>query len=379
MEPNAASGTELAENLSEVIGRIYDCALDPAQWPLALAAISAFIKGNRVRLFLFNANAAQPDDGKSIGEDRAFNHAFDKDAETLASIKYGFVVAELDKAMTLAEILGISGGRDVNGRLPYDNRFYREWMEPRGAHDALAVLAFKTPDRFGGLAMTRSTPLPPFTQDDKSRMGLIAPHVRRALTISDLIAGHTLARSQFADVIDALATPVAIVDRNGRIEHANAAASQLIEAKTILAPNGMLQAAGLDADDSQGRAFTLGGRGGAGLIATMLPLAAGDGAKAVFFHRAPTLAQLPGEAFAKLYGLTGTELRIMMLLAEGLGVGEVAARIGSATETVRWHLKNLRAKTGCSRISQLAQLAREAVSPVIAERLQQGARSGRQR
>lgn len=369
MEADAAPDVRLAADLSGVVGRIYDCALDPANWPAALDAMRSFIGGNRVRIFLFNANPAQPGDGVSFGVDREFNVAFDNDSETLASIKYGFVVADMDKAVTLPEILGVSGGRDVNGRFPYDNRFYREWMEPRGAHDALAALVLKTPRRFGGFAMTRSTPLPPFGPADRQKAALLSPHVRRALTISDLVGRHTLARSKFSDVIDALAVPIVIVDAGGRIEHANAAASRLIAAGTIPARNGVLPAAG--ADGSQGRTFMLGGAGRPGLIATVLPLAAaeGGGARAVFFHHTETPVQLPGEAFAKLYGLTGTELRIVMFLAEGLGVAEIAERLGSAAETVRWHLKNLRAKTGRSRIGELALLAREAASPVLADRL----------
>ncbi|HVV92658.1 MAG TPA: LuxR C-terminal-related transcriptional regulator [Hyphomicrobiales bacterium] len=362
-----------AATLSDLVGDIYDCALDPTRWPEALAAISAFVGGNRVRLFLFNADPAAPGDGDSIGVDRAFNRAFDRDAETLASIKYGFVVAEMDKAVTLAEILGTSGGRDVNGRLPRDNRFWREWMEARGAHDALAVLAFKTAERFGGLAMTRSAPLPPFGPEDKRKMGLVAPHVRRALTISDLIGRRTLAGARFAEIIDALATPIAIVDRTGKIEHMNPAAAKLVETKAIPIRDGLLPAATPDLCDAQGRTVALQDAAGPGLIATLLPLGAAAGARngstAVFFHRAGEPAQVPGEAFAKLYGLTGTELRIALLLAEGAGVVQIADRLGSAPDTVRWHLKNLRAKTGRSRVADLARLAREAASPLLAERI----------
>ena len=370
MGANAALETGLAVDLSEVVGCIYDCALDPERWPRALAAVGSFIGGNRVRLFLFNANAARSGDGESIGEDHAFNRAFDRDAETLASIKYGFVVAEMDKAMTLAEILGTSGGRDVNGHLPRDNRFWREWMAPRGAHDALAVLAFKTAERFGGLAMTRSAPLPPFGPEDKRKMALVAPHVRRALTISDLIDRRTLAEARFAGVIDALAAPIVIVDRAGRIEHVNPAATKLIETDVVSVQNGMLRALAPAARQGQGRTVALRDGQGAGLIATLLPLGAaagaGGGSMAVFFHGAGEQVQVPGEAFARLYRLTGTELRIAMLLAEGADVAEIAGRLGSAADTIRWHLKNLRTKTGCSRISELVLLVTRAVSPVLA-------------
>lgn len=115
-------------------------------------------------------------------------------------------------------------------------------------------------------------------------------------------------------------------------------------------------------------------RAGPGLIATVLPLGrpagAADGSVVVFFHGTGEPPQVPGEAFAKLYGLTGTELRIAMLLAEGMGIAGIAARLGSAADTIRWHLKNLRAKTGSSRLSDVTRLVMQAVSPVLAGRIE---------
>lgn len=267
-------------------------------------------------------------------------------------------------------------GADVNGRPPYDNRFYREWMMARGAHDALALLAFKTAQRFGGVAMTRSAPLPPFGADDKHRISLLGPHIRRALTISDLVGQCATARDRFKTVIDSLAAPVVIVDPAGVIGHANAAARGLMAASTAVSSDtGILRAAEPEAREAlkqaiaegcAGRSATvaLGAGAAPGLIATILPLDA-PAAVAVFFHRAAEAGLLPGEAFARLYKLTGTELRIVMLLTEGADVADIAARLGSAAETVRWHLKNLRAKTGCARISDLVLLAARAASPVL--------------
>jgi DNA-binding CsgD family transcriptional regulator len=369
-----------AAEMSEIIGRIYDCALDPTRWPVALGAIQSFVGGNRVRIFLFNTNPIHPGDGESFGVDRDFNRAFDRDAETLASIKYGFVVGEMDKAMTLSEVLGTSGGRDVNGRLAYDTRFYREWMEPRGAHDALSVLVFKTAKRFGGLAMTRSSPLPPFGAAEKEKIRLIAPHVRRALTISNLIGEQAAAGNRLMQLIDSLAAPIVIASPTGAIEQMNVAARRLIEARHLVsAERGVLRSVSSTAREALRSALMNGTHrmttvaldaiNGPGLIVTILPLTGNSGGAetvAIFFHADGETTTLPGEAFAKLYKLTGTELRIAMLLVEGANVIEIAERLGSSVETVRWHVKNLRVKTGSARTSDLIRCAARATLSVVA-------------
>ena len=367
--------------LNDVVGLIYECTLDPAQWTAALHAISSFIGGNRVRIFLFDSDSAIETGTRSFGVDRDFNVAFDRDAETLASIKYGFVIGELDKALTLSEILGVTDGRDVNGLLPYDNRFYREWMEPRGAHDAVAALVIKTPQRFGGMAMTRSAPLPPFGPLEKQKLSLLAPHVRRALTLSDLLEQRTIAHAGFSDVIDALATPIIVVSDSTAIVHANTAAVGYLNARDVVRSNaGALHFVAPEAN-RQFRAAVRDGLGGGpqtiilprvdapGLIATILPLGVRNTSSknrlvAVFIHRTVNEAQLPGEAFAKLYKLTAAELRVVMLLINGASVAEIAGRLGSAPETVRWHLKNLRTKTGANKSSDLVRLAMQTISPV---------------
>ncbi len=77
---------QFAAELSQTIGRIYDCTLDAAKWPQTLKAVGDYIGGNRARMFLFDSHAAARADGTSFGVDRDFNVAFDRDAETLANI-----------------------------------------------------------------------------------------------------------------------------------------------------------------------------------------------------------------------------------------------------------------------------------------------------
>jgi DNA-binding CsgD family transcriptional regulator len=80
----------------------------------------------------------------------------------------------------------------------------------------------------------------------------------------------------------------------------------------------------------------------------MTPLAA----KLAVFVQSPELPpQMPGEAFAKLYGLTDGELRVLLVMASGLSVTETADMLGLGQTTVRTHLARAFRKTGTSKQS----------------------------
>jgi len=112
---------------------------------------------------------------------------------------------------------------------------------------------------------------------------------------------------------------------------------------------------------------------GKGLIATILPV--GDGQRsdllspwsaawAVFVQEPGIVPQIPGEAFARLYGLTGGELRTVLAIAPGLGVSEASDLLGLSEGTVRSHLHRVFEKTGTTRQAELIKLLASASAPI---------------
>ena len=81
----------------------------------------------------------------------------------------------------------------------------------------------------------------------------------------------------------------------------------------------------------------------------------------LWFHR-----EQAGEAFAKLYRLTGGELRVLLALAQGLGGKEAADTLGISEPTVRTHLQNIFSKTGTSRQADLLRLLQSSAPPTAA-------------
>ena len=114
---------------------------------------------------------------------------------------------------------------------------------------------------------------------------------------------------------------------------------------------------------------------GAGYIATLLPVERGQrrdilapfAASVAVFTQDPVQAPLmPGEAFARLYGLTGGELRVLLALAQGLGGMEAADMLGISEPTVRTHLQRIFSKTGTSRQADLLRLLHHSTPPIRA-------------
>jgi DNA-binding CsgD family transcriptional regulator len=88
-------------------------------------------------------------------------------------------------------------------------------------------------------------------------------------------------------------------------------------------------------------------------------------ASVAIFVQDPQAAPVwPGEAFAKLYGLTGGELRVLLAIAPGLGLKEAADILGIRETTAKTHLQRIFAKTGTSRQTELLHLLKNTASPL---------------
>ena len=111
------------------------------------------------------------------------------------------------------------------------------------------------------------------------------------------------------------------------------------------------------------------------MVATILPLDGGErqnlcgafAAMAAIFVQDPVVVPpFPGEAFAKLYSLTGSELRVLLAMAPGLSVKEAAEVLGNSRATAKTHLQHIYEKTGTSKQIELMHLFMSYTPPVKA-------------
>jgi DNA-binding CsgD family transcriptional regulator len=374
-----------AEQLSALIGDIYDAALDPTLWVDVLRKTRAFIGGWAIALSWKDAVAKR---GGSYfaegGQDPHYHQLYFEKYIKFDPFTMTQFVVEVEEPKSFLDVLS------------YDEwiqtRIYREWARPQGIVDALMCLIDKSATSVGFLVVFRSERDGFIDDATRERARLVIPHIRRATLIGKVIDLAKAEAASLVDTLDGISAGMFLVDATGRIVHANGAGHVMLAAADVLhAKAGRLALNGSQADQVLADAFAAAGngdaaigikgvsvpllaRGGARYVAHVLPLTsgarrqAGTGYAAVaalFVHKAALDTPAPPEAIAKAYKLTPMELRVLLAVVEVGGVPEVAEALGIAETTVRTHLHQTYRKTGINRQADLVKLVAAFSSPLV--------------
>lgn len=373
------------ERLSSLIGDIYDTALDHTRWPHVLRGIAGFVRGPAAMLYAKDLASRTGNTPYGWGVDPQFTRSY---FETY--IRFDpFTVGQF--VFPLGEI------RSVTDLMPHDEfrtcRFYREWVEPQGWTDIATVVLDKSTTSYAVFSVVRSLRDGVVDEEMCRRMALLVPHVRRAVVIGNVMELRKVEAASLADTLDGLTAAMYLVDATGRVVHANASGRALLEAGEVLRPVGdgfetadrrndralrdLLAAVAAGDADPGARGIVLPGRqqadDGERYVLYALPLTSGArreaGASwaavaAVFVRKATLDLASPPEVVASTYGLTPSELRVLLATVEVSGVRAVAEALGISQATVRTHLRRLFAKTGTSRQSELVKIVAAFASPL---------------
>jgi DNA-binding CsgD family transcriptional regulator len=372
------------ESASTLIGAVYDCVTAPERWEGVLRQICtqlSFATG----MIAVNATATgQVAIFASVGftpEWLARAPTYDADAVAMWGGEARIQQYPLEEPILNSQV--------VDRATVERTRWYKEFGEPQGLTDGVAIALTRDAGGLGNLAFGRHYSAGPVRDVELSQLRLIAPHVRRAVTISRLLDARAVAASTFASALDAFAAAVILVNEDLRIVHTNRAGATMLAAKDPLrSDDGVLAlpssigtralrtAVGLSAQTE----IKLGRRGmgiparradGTAFVAHVLPLRRqelrrGLGTSvtaAVFVAPALSPPRLPGDALALLYDLTPAEVRVFELIADGKPPAEIAVALGVAPSTVKTHLLRLFEKTGCNRQADLIRLAASMSAP----------------
>jgi len=374
-----------AQALSDTIGAIYDCALDPQSWRDAIRRIGDLCESGAGGMCVHDLRNVEDVHLFEIGYTKEFSQLVQKHYQQ-SPFATASIVHEVGDVLTLATIC-------PEDDKWFESRFYRDVMKPYGVLDYIGINALRTRGRVASVHGTRTRPAPSYAQREICIFKLLSPHICRTLAISDALDIRTLNSQMLEATLDALVAGVYLVARDGRVVYMNAAAAQQIKTGNALRiVNNRLLASDLQARQALARATdetaseTLDGESGGhslsipdpqgdGYVATLLRLDRGSrqsimapfaASVAVFVQEPARVPMMPGEAFAKLYRLTGGELRVLLLLAQGLRGKEAADMLGISEPTVRTHLQNIFSKTGTSRQTDVLRLLQSATPPASA-------------
>jgi DNA-binding CsgD family transcriptional regulator len=255
--------------------------------------------------------------------------------------------------------------------------FWREFLSRYGVADILSVVVEMAqgdgPTTF--LTFQRHADQPPYGPGDARQLALLAPHFRNVLRLHRRLAPALALGATLDQLVHTLDLPVLFIGANGGVADANAAGRKALAQADgwVRQHAGQLQVRGMagwtaisqplaELPGSPQGSLTLdlvnGGpaRRGAWMALRTVPGAAGDH---LATHPAVAVATLHAGARSKaqalrdIHGLTATEARVALQLADGKTAAEIAAQAGVAMPTLRTHIAAALGKLGLNRQSQL--------------------------
>jgi DNA-binding CsgD family transcriptional regulator/PAS domain-containing protein len=354
-------------DVSDTIGIIYDAVLKPECWQDALARVCRALDAKAA-----SVNVIDPIEGRAS---MFVEYGTDPTWTALLLSKYA-AMSPIGAAVLMADLDQPVGAFDFVDEKEYvESRFDTEWCAPQGYYDLLGAVIAKRPREVGSISATRTLHKGKFGEAERRFVAVIAPHVRRAVTISGLLERRGLENGALVSIIDQLAVAVVIVDRNGKVHRANPAGDAMCaDGAIIMVRGGKLTFASPEANQGLQSAISdnasspqlFPARNGPDhrYIAAVLLAEPKSGLFAVLINQQEPEMPAFGKHLAQLFGLTPREVSVLLLLLENKTIDEAAAALGISEDTGRTHLKRILTKTGSTRQAELIQTVLKAVPPL---------------
>jgi DNA-binding CsgD family transcriptional regulator len=373
---SASRTSEMCESqrVSDLVGDIYDAALDPAKWIGVLTKIVDFAGGRAGALAIKDSASELIEAHYQFGVDPDYMQAY---SETYSKFC----------PLTGVPFFGVGEIVSLPDLVPYEEYrqgcFYQEWARPQGWIDVASAVLEKSATGCAFLGVVRGEAGGMVDNEMRRRIAVIAPHVRRAILIGKAIQFKCTETAVFTETFDGLAAGMFLVDGRGQIVHANVAGRVMLGAGDFLRSiRGQLVAGDAQVNQALREVFAVAEQGNAalGIKGIALPLTAHDGERyvahvlpltsgarrgagisytataAVFVRKAALETPSPPEVIGRTFKLTPMELRVLIAVVEVGGVPEVATALGVAVTTIKTHVSRLFEKTGACRQADLVKL-----------------------
>lgn len=370
------------DRLQDLVGLVYEGALDPAAWPAFLRGFADAVGGALPSLALRYPRGDDLGVLFTDGIDPSVNDSYCRyfyhrdiyrqhGGDHLPAGSFG----------TQESLCGLDAQTVSRSEL------YNDWIRPQGCVAAPTLCSILRRDALGpsaALVALRPRGAREYGAPEVELLGALTPHLRRAVLMQERLGVAAAERAALATALDRAPGAVVLLDRQGNLLRANAHADALLSSEDGCAlrdgrlvgvrdsDNAALQHAiaaalatpaqlGTTDDVSAVRLERPAPR--AALVAHVTAL--GDPARAawhpeaavaVFLGHPDGRAAAPDRVLRERYGLTPAQARLALLLAGGASLDEASTRLAVTIHTVRAHLKQIFAKTGTRRQAALVRL-----------------------
>jgi DNA-binding CsgD family transcriptional regulator/PAS domain-containing protein len=377
----------MEQDVSDLIGSIYDSVANENLWSHALSLINRQTQGFLTTLAVFDTETRAARLAQIACEDPVAIRTLVEHAKDVPFFHLMHRMA-IDEPDTLERMFRLYGhdGEEVwrNGAL------YRNFHTPYRIQNSIDMAVLKRPTRVGTINI--SVQYEPTDRRVFNLVALLGPHIRRAVTIHDMLEMERAENSILRDVIDAIDHAVVIVASDMSILFANAAAEDRLRDQAVVEQRtGKLVARYPYAQSALVRSVALGAQDEAAVGASSIDVPLGSSANpavahvlplqkrmhrerfesraaaAVFIASAGTVLQSAIDAVAALFGLTGAERKVVGYVSEGLSRAEISEAQGVSDGTVKSQLAAIYDKTNTHDQRALQQLVRE-ITPAVRRR-----------
>lgn len=369
---------------SSLIGDIYDCTLDPGRWPWALGNVARFLGCERVSLTL-----------NDLRRDRILieeSHGWEPGGLARRNLHLPEIHAVLQSwfGRGFAADTPFVASHEIPAQALLESPYYRDCLQPLGIVDIAHFFMIRSEASFSEIVLMRHASVGPFGAPELEAGKLLLPHLRRAVTISQVLDAKVIEHRHLAQSLDALQCAVVLTDDRGAIVHANRAGGELLsQGQWLVEDAGVIRARQLGADRelrqalrlSTGDAVRLGATGLAIRLsphhcqpvhAHVLPLGTvplraqvqPQAAAAIFVGRMLD-AREHVAAFAAACALTPAETRVVQALMSGHTLTEAARVLGVERSTAKTQLDSVFLKAGVARQSELIRVVLQSAAPVL--------------
>jgi DNA-binding CsgD family transcriptional regulator len=260
--------------------------------------------------------------------------------------------------------------------------FFNDFLRPNNLFNGFGISLFND-RRFSFLSIVRSPRAGAPSEEELRLLGLLTPHVQRALQLHEHLAAVHLSGDPINTVLDRLRFGFLAVGRDRSIVHMNRMAAEICAKRDgFWVDRDGLCHAGSNGEQKRFEALIDGAvgkgehslrAGGAAsasrpsarpaysMLVAPLPIPRFDlgvrrPAAMVLISDPDMRALVPHDLLRQLYGLTHSEAKIAIKLAQGVNLRFASEELGIRYETARSYVKSVFLKTNTHRQGELAAL-----------------------
>ncbi|MEG0862641.1 MAG: helix-turn-helix transcriptional regulator [Pseudomonas sp.] len=362
------------EDYEQLIGNLYDGALDTRRVAESLRQLQVLFQANIVTLILRAVDEPYLSPMLAVGDVNGAgeiqHYAYYCKSTPFNNLPMDTVFT-IDDLMSEAEWLGSS--------------FYLLYCQPYGCHQMLGA-DISMPD--GGklrIRINRRRDQPRFNDSERALCAMLMPHLRRALHLHALLDRSESLGSLYFQAISRLSVATIVLDESGSVLQLNPVARDILDSNdglklvggrleaTYPSDNRELSRLVRDAfqrarqgDSGHCNAAALSisrpsGQVSLGVVVELIPSqerveGKGQPTVVVYVRDAVGKSLVSNLATAQLYNLTPAESALALELANGLSLEEASEALNIRRNTARAHLRSIFSKTGVRRQTELVRI-----------------------